>query len=541
MTDDDDDDGRGIAHRIPDPSSGNDAAADAPPPTPPTGAIDETGRAAKLRMRGNEAFARGDCALAHGLYGEALDACEDGSGEDGARLRAVIYCNRSRALAVMGEREGALMDAKRAAEEAPKWSKPRRRLAEACLSLGSYALAVAHARRGEELLLKEENNHSKSFRDLLDEIAIVAAENGSVAGFDGKLIYVRSAGEDAWLGREAPLSAVFDELEEEQPDPMFASGKAIRARGAPVHARTLHEAMEKADDGDRILLLRGTHNGCGYVVDVEKRVLIRGEGALRDATIDCRNNSPLFRIKRPCVIQNLDVDFTGFCEATRVVGDARVKPLIENCLIRSSGGDGVAIGGKSAPTFRNCKIMGNKSAIRAYGRSNPTFVDCNVTLATLQGVLAMKESRVIMHACMVQANEEDGVVAMEQANVVMNKCIIQDNKGPGVDVSDKAKVIMNDCEIDANVGGLWLWDEANAHAVACNIKGGTSHAVLIDVDARAVCRKCDIVGVVHASETGTKVAIGKGTVVTPLDVPTSLPRELKGAFKFDPCQFTRKQ
>ena len=216
---DDDDDVRGIAPRKP-PS--NRSSGDAPPTPPPTMVIDETGRAAKLRKRGNEAFARGDWALAHGLYGEALDASGDHDDDDGdARLRAMIYCNRSRVLTVMGEHEGALMDAKRAEEEAPKWSKPRRRLAEVCLSLGSYALAVAHARRGEELLLKEENDHSESFRDLLDEIAIVAAENGWVAGFDGKLIYVRSAGEDAWLGREAPLSAAFDELEEEQPDPMF--------------------------------------------------------------------------------------------------------------------------------------------------------------------------------------------------------------------------------------------------------------------------------------------------------------------------------
>jgi dTDP-4-dehydrorhamnose 3,5-epimerase-like enzyme len=35
------------------------------------------------------------------------------------------------------------------------------------------------------------------------------------------------------------------------------------------------------------------------------------EGKLRDATVDCRSNAPLFRITRPCVIQNLDIDFTG--------------------------------------------------------------------------------------------------------------------------------------------------------------------------------------------------------------------------------------
>ena len=62
---------------------------------------------------------------------------------------------------------------------------------------------------------------------------------------------------------------------------------------------------------DRIMVLRGIHNGLGHACNVSRRVLIRGEGNLRDATVDCRSNAPLFRITRPCVIQNLDIDFTG--------------------------------------------------------------------------------------------------------------------------------------------------------------------------------------------------------------------------------------
>jgi len=506
----------------------------------PVELIDESTAAAKLRKRGNEAMRVGDFALAHALYAEALDAADD----DDANMRAVLFCNRALAYHKMDEYEAAICDAKCAEELAPTWSKPKRRLAEACARLGSYALATAYARQGESLELAEKN-FSKSFRDVLDDIAIAAAEDGSIAGFDGRLIFVRSAGEDAWLGKEAPTNAAFDELEEEAVDPMFARGSGgdngDSVVDKPIHAKSLRDAVDIAHDGDRILLLRGAHNGLGEVVEINKRVIIRGEGALRDAVVDCRNNSPLFRIKRSCVIQNLDIDFTGFSESVRVLGDERVKPLIENCIIKSSGGDGIALGGQASPTFRNCIITGKKSCVRVYAKAAPTLIDCNITAADLQGVLAMKTSRVILHGCAIQANKEDGVVAMESANVVLTKCLVQDNLGPGIDVSQNAKAVLTDCEIDANVGGLWLWDDAAAHATRCSMNGGKSHAVLIDTNARANCRACDILGTVHASETAMRAVRGQDTTVREADVPTTLPRELAGAFKFDPCAFTRKQ
>ena len=75
------------------------------------------------------------------------------------------------------------------------------------------------------------------------------------------------------------------------------------------------EPLHKPRGRPRVLLLRGVHNGLGVTADVRRRILIRGEGALREATLDARANSPAFRILRRGVIQNVEVDFTGFCEA----------------------------------------------------------------------------------------------------------------------------------------------------------------------------------------------------------------------------------
>lgn len=49
-----------------------------------------------------------------------------------------------------------------------------------------------------------------------------------------------------------------------------------------------------------------------------------------------------------------------------IKGDLCVNVLIENCVIRSSGGDCVAVGGKFALIFRNCLIMGKLSGVCLY-------------------------------------------------------------------------------------------------------------------------------------------------------------------------------
>lgn len=62
---------------------------------------------------------------------------------------------------------------------------------------GCYSLAMKACREGDRLAEKA-NDHSRAFDGLMDVVAMRAAREGSLAGFDGRVIYVRSAGEDAW-------------------------------------------------------------------------------------------------------------------------------------------------------------------------------------------------------------------------------------------------------------------------------------------------------------------------------------------------------
>ncbi len=134
--------------------------------------------------------------------------------------------------------------------------------------------------------------------------------------------------------------------------------------------RSLKEAVAEAKDGDRNLLLRGIHNTGGATIFVDKRVLIRSEGTLEETTIDHRGNSPIFRISRNAVLQNVDIDMTGFREALFVSGGPAVCPVIEHCRFRCSGDDAINVAGQARPVFRRCHVAHcKKVGLRLYDRA----------------------------------------------------------------------------------------------------------------------------------------------------------------------------
>ena len=69
-------------------------------------------------------------------------------------------------------------------------------------------------------------------------------------------------------------------------------------------------------------------------MNIDKRILIRGEGLLGESKIDQRANAPTFRIRRSCLIHDIDLDMTGFRECISVEGAAYTKALIMRCRIK---------------------------------------------------------------------------------------------------------------------------------------------------------------------------------------------------------------
>jgi hypothetical protein len=583
-------------------------------------------KAEELKEQGNTAYKTGDDHTALALYQQALQHCKNNTSAPFV-LQATLCSNISAVYLRLNRPFDAITAAKQAHALRPDWTRPLHRLAEAYLITGNYKEAVQACQKGEIICQDCRNSEGHTeFTPLLDKITLQAATSTSssssssttttVAGFTGRQLEVRSAGDEAWLGRPAPhileLDGSLDEESALPSDDLSTASTATAMKTLPsttstpslnntsinstntsnisactdslatfhgglngqnknfqrknrTSFRCIQEAVSAAEDGDRILLLRGVHNGMGQSITINKRILIEGQGTLGEMVIDQRANCPTFRITRGgVVLRNLDIDHTGFREALLIDGKATVTPFIENCILKCSGDDVVNAAGKARPCFRRCVITAKKCGIRAFEKSHVTLESCIIEKCGEQAVKAMENAKIDATLCTLRKNEEDGVVIMDNATVSVLACTIQSNQGPGVDCSGQGKLEVRGGEISKNDGGgIFLWDQSVATLDGARVDGGRCPVLLLDGNGRAHATSCMIKGRVHASDEAwqgiLKVAAPDGggggastsggkkgeknllkNKLVDVDGPLLFPFE-EGPFRFVPNKYTRKQ
>lgn len=351
----------------------------------------------------------------------------------------------------------------------------------------------------------------------MDDIAVYAAARGNLIGYPGRLLEVRSAGEDAWLGRPAPYDPSRDgHLTEETAlpsddlttlsslasSPKESSRKNIQSNSsstttaavpsnifvesiqkdancknntnlaswhysdtlaASMNQRTsfrcLKEAMTAARDGDRILLRQGIHNGLGESIVIKKRVLIQGEGQLGDTTIDQRANSPTIRIERGgAVLSNIYFDHTGFCEALCI--KSRVK---KGCINAGNG---------SICLIDSCKITcSGDDALNTSNTSSPYLRFCTIG-AKKCGIRAYDQSSPRLEGCTIENCGEQGVKAMEQASIQLFRCTLASCSEEGLVTMNAAAITLDQCVISRNKGpGVDCSEDARVVLRNCKIDG----------------------------------------------------------------------
>ena len=101
---------------------------------------------------------------------------------------------------------------------------------------------------------------------------------------------------------------------------------------------TMHRSHKTRAGGNLQLNIRCSlwaqtlRRACRESIQVKKRVLIRGSGALGEASLDFRGNSPAFRFRSNSVLLNLEIDFSGFREAVRF--EEQTGALMHRCIIK---------------------------------------------------------------------------------------------------------------------------------------------------------------------------------------------------------------
>eukprot|EP00884_Botryococcus_braunii_P001166 jgi/Botrbrau1/1104/Bobra.0162s0005.1 len=299
-----------------------------------------------LKDHGNASLKAGNFKLAVQLYGEAIvKGKQDRVGLD---QLAIFYSNRSAAFSKLEDFAKAVEDARVAVALQPTWPKPYYRLALALGHLGDHDAAIKTCRQGERLYDTKSGN-STDLQPLLGSPGCGGCgRRATTPPLMARLLEVREAGEDAWLGQPAPPNPDLDPPDNGDMSlpasvfrlvdrgtrvtcgrrgPRFACG--VHPAFKNLSFRSVRDAVAAAQDGDRVFLQPGIHNGLGETITVTKRILIIGGGTPADTKLDHRANSPAFRIERACVIKGIDIDMTGFREAVLVKGGPGVRPLLD--------------------------------------------------------------------------------------------------------------------------------------------------------------------------------------------------------------------
>ena len=547
---------------------------------------------------GNRCFAEKRYEAACAAYQEALEGLEigvgvgkeigDASQGDDAGFAATLYSNMAACLTMVGRLEEALGYATRARDMSPSWTKPYHRLVRIHVLRKDTRRALEVARTGHEMAKKNYKGLSE-FSPVIDALTIENTLKSDgihvVYGqFEGRRLEVRSAGEEAWLGKPAPyvpaLDGVLDEttalasddlstistnstamsaslgalekgtealrLGDGSTTSMSVRGDALAAwtyadqrvvQASRTSFRCVAEALRAAKDGDRIVLLKGTHNGLGETIAVTKRVLIEGEGVLGETVIDMRANVPTFKVTRGgAVIRNLTIDHTGFREAVLVDGEVAVRPLLEMLDVKCSGDDGVHVGGSSRPILRQCRVKGKKVGVKSFDSSTVTLDRCVIEGCGGAGITVMDESRLGAQRTVVGDCDEDGVVVMGKGRCTLVECTVSGNKGPGLDCSDEGHGMMSRCMVGGNVGGVFIWDKSSVLTQACSIDGGVAHVLLIDGNGSVDARSTTLKGGIHATDTAWSSLLDGGNTFEDPEGAVDFPNET-GPFQFVPSPY----
>ena len=165
---------------------------------------------------------------------------------------------------------------------------------------------------------------------------------------------------------------------------------------------TIQEAINNANNGDTVVIRKGTYTGANNKnLDFGGlAITVKGEGCPEETIIDCNGSGRGFHFQSgegvDSVVENLTIREGVATYGPGIYCHNNSSPTIMNCIITngSAGFGGTGRGGgicsiDSSPTISNCTIKNN---YMAYGggiyceNSNPTISDC---IIADNGVIAM--------------------------------------------------------------------------------------------------------------------------------------------------------
>jgi tetratricopeptide (TPR) repeat protein len=462
----------------------------------------------RLKERGNQSFRGGQWAAALRSYQEAVDGLESAtiSASKGDTLQTIessrrdmlaqLYSNISATLLKLGNHSEAVTAALHAHTLHPSWLKPLHRLAEAYRAAGRFAAATSACRRGEALC--EANSEGRTeFSPLMDRIAVEAAICGNyIAGFDGRVLEVRSAGKDAWLGRPAPHVPELDgPLDEDSALPSDDIDTVTASDGAVADETQSHGSQRLLRDGRQP---HSTANDFGKPnsnmlppASIKRPAVVQARAdamatwSYADSLAAVRRHRTSFRCIKEAMAAARDGDHlvlkkgvhNGMGESVIVnkrvliegegsLGESVIDQRANVPMFRITHGGGgavlrnidldqtgfreaVLVTGKAqvAPLIDGCIVKcSGDDAVNVAGEARPLFRGCQLT-GKKCGVRAFDRAFPRLEGCMMEKCGEQGMKLAHNARVKASQCRILSCEEDGVVVMDSAAARLTQCEI----------------------------------------------------------------------------------------------
>ena len=150
---------------------------------------------------------------------------------------AQLLSNRAMAYMKMKSYCDAIRDARDAINIFPCWSKLHHRLSQAQFHSGLLSEALQSCEEGLKVCSEEE---ARDFHILSSQIRLKSLLVGSPVGLSGRILEVRSAGEEAWLGLPAPEDPELDNMSRERLALLDSSSTYLTGSRTPSNVGVSH-------------------------------------------------------------------------------------------------------------------------------------------------------------------------------------------------------------------------------------------------------------------------------------------------------------
>ena len=280
------------------------------------------------------------------------------------------------------------------------------------------------------------------------------------------------------------------------------------ARDGSGNFRTIHDALEYAEDGSTILVKKGTYKASfaieknvtivGEITDVGEKPDIFWEYEKSDVGIDIKSKATLKNFNVICVSE---VDHSSL-----VLGDGKYYATIKitdnatlkNITIEDSVNDGIIIVNNAEPTIEECCISGCQGCGIMVNSAGGTIKKCEIYDNGQNGILEINSAFNVVSDSDIYENNCAGVKIQDSASGSFDKCRIYNNKQNGLFIIGNAEPKIENCKIHDNktegkgYPGIVVGGNASPEVSNCEICNHLSDGIWATKQTKGIFSKCNI-------------------------------------------------